>query len=536
LLKELEAIKDKLLQPISESEPCGDDPKYEDSYDALKQEIAKLGGMGAGSTDWNKVELDSINLLETKSKELNLAVYLVSAWSVNKKLAGITVGFELIAGMMTQWWATMYPPLKRIKPRRNAFVWLQDRISSELPKCKEADAILLTRAQEALASMKDAVYEHFEDPPCNFRKIRDTLAEWLVQAEPVASEPEPEPVETAQPTPVQSSTVQSTAPTPPPVQPTQAAAQPRKPTEPVDVPSLADDANAEQLLEVLAKIAVQLRPLAPQATAPYQLLRIALWEGAGEPGSNDSRETFFPAPAETIADAMKTMASRGSWSDLLERAEDLTNRWWYWLDLQRYAAQSAAGLGWDDLATFLEQGAHALDQRLPNLKELKFNDGTPFASPETKDWLTQLERKVGGGGGSVEEDPLDTLLSAMRQLGGDAFGEALEKAQASIASAKDKRTALQFRLAAASFCMEVDQAEWAHSLLAVMVDEMEKNNLAWWEPQLAARVWKLMLESARVLKEESPDYQSWEQRAMHALAAFDLTQVGRFPKKQEPFG
>ncbi len=530
MLQELEAVKQRLLQPISESQPCGEDPKYEDAYDELKQEIAKMGGMGSGSTDWNKVELGAIDLLEKSAKELNLLVYLVSAWTVNRKLPGMVVGFELVTGMLEQWWTGMFPPLKRIKPRKNAFTWLQERVTAELPKCKSEDVELLERALAALKSMKDAVYESFEDPPCNFRKVRDVFEEWRTQAP--QNEPEPAPVEeVATPEPQTPQTIASQ-----PAAPKPAPAAPARPAAPVDVPSLADDADAEQLLEVLAKIAGQLRPLAPQSSSSYQLLRIALWEGASEPGSNESRETFFPAPADEIANALKTMATRAAWSDLLERCEDLLNRWWYWLDLQRYAAQAAAGLQWTDLAAFIERETWKLDERLPNLKELKFNDGAPFASPETRDWLAGLDGGGGeGSGGGGDVDPGEALLSAMRLLGGDAFSDALNEAQTAIGQAPDRRSALQLRLAAAAFCMEADQPEWAASLLHGLIEEVEQHHLAWWEPRLAARVWRLMLETARALKEEEPEYREWERRAMRALAAFDLAQAGRFPKKKEPF-
>ena len=66
-----------------------------------------------------------------------------------------------------------------------------------------------------------------------------------------------------------------------------------------------------------------------------------------------------------------------------------------------------------------------------------------------------------------------------------------------------------------------------------MLAEAEANNLAYWEPTLTARAWRLMLEAARTLKEEDDRYIDQERQAMQALAAQDLTQAGRFPKKKE---
>ncbi len=526
MLDQLDTAKQKILEPISESAPCGKDPKYEDNYEALKHEIAKMGGMGVGSPDWKMVEREGAALLEQKAKELNLAAYLAAAWTVNHGLEGMTAGMEMVQALIEAYWENMFPPLRRIKPRRSALTWLQDRLAERLPRCISKDAALIERAQQAVAGLKTAVYDRFEDPPCNFRRIRDTLEEWHGHVPPPEPVAPPEPIQPPEP-----AAVVSPEPTPPS---TPAPTAPPAPVPVVVAPVIAGDANVEQLLEALAKIAGQLRPFSPNRPVSYRLQRLAVWEGATEPKANESGETFFPAPAEEVANALRTMFTRAAWDQLLERAEDLTNRWWYWLDLQYFAAQAAGQLQYQDILEVIEEETRDLETRLPGVKELKFNDGTPFASSETRDWLVQLEKKRARGGAGAE-DPGAALMSNLRSLGGDKFAEAMAEAQAAVDAAPDRRTALLLRLETASFCLEVDQSEWADSLLQGLIEEMEQHQLAWWENKPAARAWSLMLETARLLKEEDPSFRDWERRAMRALATHDLARAGRFPKKKAPF-
>ena len=158
MLQQLEQHIQQLLEPISDSNPCGEDPKYEDAYDQLKQEIAKMGGMGVGSTDWETVEKGALELLANTSKELNLCVFLASAWTVRHQFDGMIAGMELVTGMVTRYWEGMYPPLKRLKPRKGAFTWLQERLVSETDKCKSTDRQKLERAIKAVTDLKEAVW------------------------------------------------------------------------------------------------------------------------------------------------------------------------------------------------------------------------------------------------------------------------------------------------------------------------------------------------------------------------------------------
>ncbi len=535
MLDQLETIQEQLLKPISEAHPCGEDPKYEDAYESLKQEIAKMGGMGAGSTDWEKVEKDSFDLLAGTAKEINLIAYLSVAWTRNRGLPGLIAAFECAEQLLAAFWEGMHPPIKRLKARAGAVSWLQERINEVEDKIDSNDRALLERALAAVKQLKVQVSERFEEPPAHFRKIRERLEDLLARApEPEsAAPPAPEP-DAAEDAPAEPDAA-SSPPTAAPAQTSPAPAAPSAPRSPVEAPTLPEGADAEQLYEALGKIAAELRALAPANPSPYTLQRIALWDDASAPASNDAKETFFPAPPDDVHTSLKNMRAKAAWAPLLARAEDLTARWRFWLDLQCYAAQAARSLGYEDVSRVIERAAARLVERLPVLADLKFDDGSPFASPPTKEWLAGI-RPEGEGGVQAESDAAASLREELAQLGANQFAEAMSAAQTAIIAAPNPREALRLRLAAAAFCLEGEQPHWADALLRAATADIEKRELHYWEPQLAAEAWRLTLETARVLKESEDGYAELERRAMHALAALDLSQAGRYPKAKSQFG
>ncbi len=46
---DFQTYREKILKPISSSEPCGSDPKYETLYEGIRAEVAKASGIGHGA-------------------------------------------------------------------------------------------------------------------------------------------------------------------------------------------------------------------------------------------------------------------------------------------------------------------------------------------------------------------------------------------------------------------------------------------------------------------------------------------------------
>ncbi len=529
---DLSTVKDVCLTDIPGDNPVGEDPKYDAMYEAIREEIAKMAGIGHGATDWDKVCKDSIQLLTENAKEFNLAIYLTAGLGITQGLKGLLVGIEATDAFMHKYWGSMYPPIKKIKIRGRALDWLNERLSEAKDQGKLAskDRDDVKRGIELLDTFKDTIYEFFEDPPSNFKSLRNWLDEVLAQI----PEPKPEPPPAPETSESESGSEETSS------EPGETVAAPAKTSSAaqvqVDAPTLSDDASLEDILAALQPIAGQLIAAAPKSPVGYQLARQALWGDAKVPNHSDSLETFIPAPADEIRSSLKAMFGKANWENLLQRSQDLFQRYPLWLDLQFYAAQASQNMGdeFKPVMRVLQYETYQLVEQLPKLAQLKFDDASPFASTQTRDWIEQLGSELGGGGGAAA-DPVAAMKSALMQKGTDAFAEALAESQLAIAKADSARDAMRMKAEVAAFCLEAEQAHWAIAMLQSLAESIQRFQVDEFEPKLAARVWSLMVRSCRELREEGPQFVELERSAMIRLANVDVGLAGELRVSKSPF-
>lgn len=509
----LEQLKDELLKPVSDATPCGEDLKYDERYEQLKAEISKLGGVGTGGANWQLIS-ESGKALLLESKDLTLVSYVGLAWVHHEQAVGLVASLELLLGMVQQHWQGLHP--QRAKSRKQALKWYQEKINQMVKACSSDDLELLERGQDVCQTLKTEIGDRYEDPPANFKYVRNLLEEWRIQAKPkqeVVVEPQA-------PAPAAPATAS-------PAQPEQTPDQQQMPERvEVKIQPLAGDVSLTKVMEHLGELATTLYASEPGNPIACLLKRLSLWDQTSIP-RNTNNQTNFPDPDANRVDALKNLRKSGEWQTLYDRAEDLFTQNWYWLDLQYYAQLAAESLGKQQLVETIERQTLALDTRLPGLKQCSYTNGTPFASTETKDWLAQLLLKAAGGGEGPDE--VAALLSEMRKLSGD-FAAAMTQAQQTIERAPDRRLAFRMQTEVARFCLEIGEVQWAESLVRALIDEMERYHLEHWEPKLAASVWRLVWE-VTVAFEEDTTYRDWGKQAKVQLAKLDLTSAGQYPAK-----
>ena len=116
-------------QPIDGALPAGNDVRDDPLYEAVEAEIAKLSSpVHSASIQWEVVTQLCTELLATKGKDLMVACYLTGGLYETRSLRGLAEGLTVVADMLQTYWDTLYPPIKRIRGRRNAVQWLMDRL------------------------------------------------------------------------------------------------------------------------------------------------------------------------------------------------------------------------------------------------------------------------------------------------------------------------------------------------------------------------------------------------------------------------
>lgn len=128
-----------LLQPIPGPSPVGENLRYCDVYDQI--EIARWqdnklpldGGQTQIKTaDWRQVEQLCRQALQYKTKDLQIAVWLVQAWLRLYGIAGLYHGFMLLDGLVEVFWAQLHPQGVELEEKIAPLEWLQNKLPEDL--------------------------------------------------------------------------------------------------------------------------------------------------------------------------------------------------------------------------------------------------------------------------------------------------------------------------------------------------------------------------------------------------------------------
>ena len=111
------ALWENWLKPISDDNPTGDDPGYDDNFQQMREEVNKLSG-----ADTALICQLAEKLLTTTSKDIRVATYYTWARLHRDGEAGLADGLELLAGLMQRFGTGLHP--QRERSRKAALEWL----------------------------------------------------------------------------------------------------------------------------------------------------------------------------------------------------------------------------------------------------------------------------------------------------------------------------------------------------------------------------------------------------------------------------
>ncbi|TFW33368.1 type VI secretion system protein TssA [Massilia horti] len=150
---------DKLLAPVSEASPCGDDLAFSSEIDEIAQaRQADDPSLEQGpwvtslkEADWKFVVRRSAQLIEQRSKDLQLAVWLAEALAKTEGLRGLADGLRVIAGLCERFWDGVYPPADEdgYERRIGNLCWIAGRVPQLIRE------IPITEAAAGAYSMRD---------------------------------------------------------------------------------------------------------------------------------------------------------------------------------------------------------------------------------------------------------------------------------------------------------------------------------------------------------------------------------------------
>ena len=146
---------DRLLSPISVGEPTGESLRYEGTYDhiaGLRREDDSSLEQGAWvneakRADWQNVAQACVLAIETRSKDVQIAAWLLEAWIHQHGFAGLREGLRVLAGLCDTYWDGLHPQIEGedLEYRLAAFAWIDEKLSIQISlvtvTCPQSDNV-----------------------------------------------------------------------------------------------------------------------------------------------------------------------------------------------------------------------------------------------------------------------------------------------------------------------------------------------------------------------------------------------------------
>ena len=128
-----------LLSPISAKSPSGEPLRYEGAYDKIMEARREDEALEQGvwkrelkRADWNLVNRLCLEALQHRTKDLQIAAWLLESWIHLRGFPGVRAGCEVLVGLCRTFWDSMYPSLEDPEYRLSPLHWIDEKLSTQL--------------------------------------------------------------------------------------------------------------------------------------------------------------------------------------------------------------------------------------------------------------------------------------------------------------------------------------------------------------------------------------------------------------------
>ncbi len=479
----------------------------------LTAETDKLNSINPASpTNWSLVEQCSRIILQDYAKQFLVAAYYgVSQIKLQGNLDAVSAGAAVFQGIIASHWQDALPPAKRKKGRWNSLQFWIDQAYEFVDgySGEPAPASSLSECQEILKELDSAVAEVDENDGPNVRPLLSALrnfpvvddtpppepaSPWAASVKPAErpagndapaaapapaeATPDPAPAKAPEPAPAAPAASAATAPAPAPA--------PKAPPPPLEIPQAEGaDQKAKVAFRFLSEAAEELTKA--DLFSPEGLIyrRMGAWLKIRSLPANDRGLTRLPAPADEIRTAIEKLYISGEYEKLARQCENRMPQHLFWLDLSFYTAHAAAKLGHPEAADAVRNATAFLVARVPGIDTLKFDNGSPMCSQDTRGWMATFGSN--NESGSTNKDPAkakitEALLASGTDLGAAAriLGEAVR------GSAGIDR--LRYEAALAYCFAGAGRKDLSTGLIARVLERIRNDALASWFPEATAEI------------------------------------------------
>ena len=549
---------DRLLQPIEGNCPSGtplrNTPAFDEIREALRPPDTAPGGVWQRDqkpTDYIAVIKMASDQLASRSKDLDIAVWLAEALAQHNGIPGLTEGLNFIRELLAQFWETIYPtidedgdegfrarPINRLNTALvRAIVQLPITVDGrtvhdyntsrsegtpeEVDRSIEATPVEfydelrleVEAAREAVGQLQHTCDSLFKTGDRPYIEKMLNKMEGLSNTVAALRRAKPSSQAVAEPVPKHQSTFSAPVPDVPP--------------PPVEV--AAPD-------QEIFRIAAALRLEDTSSPVPYMLVRSWAFGALMARGAPVDPEQLQP-PSTELRTALRRAMLREDWWEILEHTERAMQCACgsCWLDIQYYSHSACRRIESVAAAGAIRGMTAGYLQALPDLMTARMLDGSPTASPETFAWLRteilvdpQSARKesldevrsvdFGEQLNAFEGKEPDAFEVAESEMNAGRFDEAFRVLAEALQREQSGRGRMQRKMQLAKVSMEANQHRIALPILRELFHLIEERRLDTWEaPDLICPPLAMLY---RCL-EKTDDDAEYRRRVYERLCALD---------------
>lgn len=491
----LPSLPDPVFQawvtPVAADTPCGQDVSFSNEFESLKLEVDKNVSLhGGAGTDWSLVLRMATNILGKQGKDLWVICYGIMAAHESQGPVCCAAAISALNSLLNSCWDGLYPPASRLQRRAAPLQWLAARLEARIASTVHGgekgpiDAIKNELLQ--LQAMLDA---RFGEKAPSFANLQRMLRGEVRRKSGRSHFPD--------------SGGANAALTPPSAEPTAHVPDGGELLEAIEANGRVP---APVLPRLLRSAQDQCRQLAmhylshdPLDWRVVLLHRTALWATVAQLPPADAAGTtpLRPVPPDRVQ-AYCAAVENKRFSEILPQLESSAGQAPFWLDGHHLVARCLEGLDATAPLDILRALLVRFLNRFPELVRYKFQDGTPFASPRTMQWLDSLEApssaagqnrfRVEAGEAAREHELLAESLAIRAEKGFQAGLSHLERVPPGRSRAAVRQGLLQAR-----YCIASGNKKGALRLLHAIYAQLEKWELLDWEPSLSAGIISLLI-------------------------------------------
>ena len=475
----------RLLAPIDEQSPAGLFDVEDETYQAIDQEMVKLGGLQEPSIDWAYIEEASRQYLGQQCKHWRIAAHLSVAWLRSRCWERWGSTLELLAGLVEQYWESSYPKPgpKGSLGKRKLVVLILNRLIEALPRLDKftyspahaaaaQDALQRLQRQQALAQLDETLLGEVERLLGKHTELANGVGE---PATPKASAASRKPAPLAE--------VIAT------------------PTPRV---SLGNERESRRAVLAMAELINQQDPYDPTG---YQLRRFGLWASiqTTPQTKQGNRTELMAVPLDIVGDYEEAIASTAIDAALLQRIEKSVTACPFWIRGSFLAATAATRLAMGEVAEAIRAATARFVLRLPALQQLCFSDGKVFVDDQCLAWLKGSEGTAGQTTVAHEFASLREELVSQLETGG--VEPVLLRLQGMQAEFQAPRERCHTTVIAADLLAARGVSWLARDLCAGVARTMTETTASAWEPAVFQR-----LQQYAASQIEADRNKEWESR------------------------